>query len=59
MGFLADVGFAVVAERGLRVLAATMILHLGNRFVSLLQRFGIETDMFSSATGTPRGLEAA
>jgi len=30
---------------------------LGNLFVSLLQRFGIETDSFGSATRTMRGLE--
>jgi hypothetical protein len=30
---------------------------LGTLFVSLLQRFGIETDSFGSATGTMRGLE--
>lgn len=30
---------------------------LGTMFVSLLQRFGIETDTFGSATGTMRGLE--
>jgi hypothetical protein len=30
---------------------------LGNLFVSMLQRLGIETDRFGSGTGTPRGLE--
>ncbi len=30
---------------------------LANLFVSMLQRFGIETDKFASATGTMRGLE--
>jgi hypothetical protein len=30
---------------------------LGNLFVSLLQRFGIEADSFGNATGTMRGLE--
>jgi uncharacterized protein DUF1552 len=32
---------------------------LPNLFVSMLQRFGIETDRFASATGTMRGLEFA
>jgi hypothetical protein len=32
---------------------------LGTLFVSLLQRFGIETDTFGSGTGTMRGLEPA
>jgi len=32
---------------------------LGNLFVSLLQRFGIDADTFGSATGTMRGLEPA
>jgi BMFP domain-containing protein YqiC len=32
---------------------------LPNLFVSMLQRMGIETDKFSSATGTMRGLELA
>jgi hypothetical protein len=32
---------------------------LPNLFVSMLQRFGIETDKFASSTGTMRGLEFA
>jgi hypothetical protein len=32
---------------------------LPNLFVSMLQRFGIETDKFASSTGTMRGLELA
>ena len=32
---------------------------LPNLFVSMLQRMGIETDRFASATGTMRGLELA
>jgi hypothetical protein len=32
---------------------------LPNLFVSMLQRFGLETDKFASATGTMRGLELA
>ncbi|MBL9134359.1 MAG: DUF1552 domain-containing protein [Verrucomicrobiales bacterium] len=32
---------------------------LPNLFVSMLQRFGLETDRFASATGTMRGLELA
>lgn len=32
---------------------------LSNLYVSMLQRLGIETDKFSSATGTMRGLEQA
>jgi len=32
---------------------------LGNLFVSMLQRLGIETNRFGSGTGTMRGLEAA
>ncbi|MEO6754722.1 MAG: hypothetical protein ABIZ04_21610, partial [Opitutus sp.] len=32
---------------------------LPNLFVSILQRQGIETDKFASATGTMRGLEVA
>lgn len=32
---------------------------LSNLYVTLLQRLGIETDSFASATGTLRGLEAA
>ena len=32
---------------------------LPNLFVSMLQRMGIETDKFASATGTMRGLEMA
>jgi hypothetical protein len=32
---------------------------LPNLFVSMLQRFGIKTDKFSSSTGTMRGLEMA
>lgn len=32
---------------------------LSNLYVSMLQRLGIETDKFSSATGTMRGLELA
>ncbi|MCC7374336.1 MAG: DUF1552 domain-containing protein [Verrucomicrobiales bacterium] len=32
---------------------------LPNLFVSMLQRFGLETDKFASATGTMRGLEPA
>lgn len=30
---------------------------LPNLFVSMLQRMGLETDRFASATGTMRGLE--
>ena len=32
---------------------------LPNLFVSMLQRMGIETDKFASATGTMRGIEVA
>ncbi len=32
---------------------------LGNLFVSMLQRFGVETDQFSTGTGTLNGLELA
>jgi len=32
---------------------------LGNLFVSILQRFGFETDTFGSSTGTMRGVELA
>jgi hypothetical protein len=32
---------------------------LPNLFVSMLQRVGLETDKFASATGTMRGLEMA
>jgi hypothetical protein len=32
---------------------------LPNLFVSMLQRFGLETDKFASATGTMRGLEVS
>src|SRR5262245_27161943 len=32
---------------------------LPNLFVSMLQRMGLETDRFASATGTMRGLEMA
>lgn len=32
---------------------------LPNLFVSMLQRMGIESDRFASATGTMRGLEMA
>lgn len=35
------------------------IYPLPNLFVSMLQRKGIETDRFASATGTLRGLEMA
>jgi hypothetical protein len=32
---------------------------LPNLFVSMLQRFGLETDKFATSTGTMRGLEMA
>jgi len=32
---------------------------LPNLFVSILQRFGLETDKFASSTGSMRGLELA
>ena len=31
---------------------------LANLFVTMLQRLGVETDVFSSSTGTLRGLDA-
>jgi hypothetical protein len=31
---------------------------LANLFVTMLQRLGVETDTFSSSTGTLRGLDA-
>jgi hypothetical protein len=42
-----------------QLLFVAVVLNGPNLFVSMLQRMGLETDKFASATGTMRGVELA